>query len=103
MLATFSEARSKTLSSEGLSQWGVHLSGDAIALFKGVTYNPADAATRVRGLPSTVLLTWNVGGGSDVVFDRLTGATSQPGTLALTLYGASESKVINILASGITY
>ncbi len=95
------EARSLTLASKGGNQYGVHLENSQAVLFQGSTYNPVATSNVLYllnplGNISVVTL---VGGGSEIIFDRLTGDTSQNGTIRLSLI-ADPSSVRTITVSG---
>jgi prepilin-type N-terminal cleavage/methylation domain-containing protein len=97
------DARSRTLSSQGGSQYGVHLVSGNVTLFRGDTYSSGDAANEVTPLDARIIVTPTLsGGGTDVVFERLTGQTDMYGTIRLTLSGtASFSKTITIQKTGL--
>ncbi len=85
IITTLNTARSKTISSDGASQWGVHFEIDKYALFKGVIYNAGDPNTKIYTLPSSLeisIIALN-GGGADAIFDRITGKTSNYGTITI--------------------
>lgn len=100
------DARNKTLTSEGDSQYGVHFEASQVILFAGSSYNPADPSNVVYALPTTVQIssTALVGGGADTIFKRLTGETTQSGTVTFQLIAeATRSEVIDIRSTGIAY
>ena len=80
-------AKNKTLASEEASQYGVHFEADKYVLFKGASYNPLAPENEIHNLPSSIeIYEINLaGGGSEVVFNRLTGATNQFGQVSLRL------------------
>lgn len=86
-------AQNKTLASEGASQWGVYFSTltepHQFILFKGPTFN---SGGEIHQLPSSVeIYDINLnGGGTEVVFDRLIGSTSQFGKISLKLKSLPE-------------
>lgn len=85
IITTLNTARSKTISSDGASQWGVHFEIDKYALFKGVIYSAGDTDTKIYILPSsleTSTIALN-GGGANAIFDRITGKTSNYGTITI--------------------
>lgn len=105
VLSTLQQARGQTLASTGDSQYGVHLAATQLVLFTGVTYNSAASTNQAVTLSSLVNLS-NIslaGGGSDIIFARLTGATSQSGSLVLALKSdATQSRTITINSNGIS-
>jgi len=103
IISVIDEARGKTLSSKNSSQYGVHFEEFNTTLFTGAIYSSGNPTNQVTGLGSLThisSISLN-GGGSDVIFDRLTGATSQSGTITVTLKDSSDSKNISISSTGI--
>jgi prepilin-type N-terminal cleavage/methylation domain-containing protein len=79
------EARQFTLFSKESSQYGIHFDPTEVILFKGSTYSsgdPENVSTKLNSLIniSTINL---LGGGNEVIFERLTGETNQSGTITL--------------------
>ncbi len=97
-------ARSQTLSSYNSRNYGVHFTSTSITLFTGPTYNVNATDNIVKTLDtgvslSTISLT---GGGSDVIFDRLKGSTSQYGTIVVQVSGSvAYLKTITISSTGL--
>ncbi len=92
-----SQARSLTLSSKEDSNYGVHFESSTLTLFKGPTYSALDANNIITPLNNLVSIT-NIaltGGGSDVVFERLSGSISTPGTITYTLGDKTKSLTIS--------
>jgi len=81
------EARSLTLASKGDTNYGVHFESSQVVLFTGDTYSAMDPSNREESLTSSVTISdiSLSGGGSDVVFARLTGALDKNGTVTLSL------------------
>lgn len=105
VVSTLNEARSMTLSSVGGSQYGVNLQNSQLVLFKGTIYSSSDPNNIINTLNSLVDIR-NItltGGGTNVVFKRLTGYTDQTGTLELFLKAdPTNYKVITIGSTGLT-
>jgi prepilin-type N-terminal cleavage/methylation domain-containing protein len=96
------KARSDAISSNGSSDYGVHFASSTATTFKGTTYNPSDPVNQVFSFTagnflSIISLT---SGGVDVVFNKLTGETNQPGSLTLTTADGSV-KVITVYQTGL--
>ena len=104
VVSILDQARSLTLSSKDSSQYGVYLEASSMTLFKGSTYALSDPLNVVTTIDSKVGIR-NItllGGGSAVVFQRLTGNTGQPGTLEIFIKDSSTiMKVINISGTGV--
>ena len=104
VMAVLSEARSRTLGSRDAASWGVHFEVDRVVLFKGPTFVDGTSTNEATSLADDVQLATITlaGGGADVLFDRLTGATSQAGTVTVEHKGDPvQNKIITILATGI--
>lgn len=102
--STLNEARANTLASYDNSAYGVHFQTDKVVLFKGGVYSSSDSDNEDVILSSKISIS-NIsltGGGSDVVFKRLTGKTDQNGTITLSLISdPTKTKTITIHGSGI--
>src|SRR3989338_3035411 len=97
-------ARAKTLSSEGGYQYGVHLQNDRVVLFRGALYSAGDPNNVETVLPSAVEISaiTLAGGGTDLVFARLTGATSQYGSMTVRVKSdVARTRAVSITATGI--
>ena len=102
--AILNEARSMTLSSIDASQYGVNLAASQVVLFKGSSYSVSDPNNMVTPLNSEVGIrsVTIAGGGTSVVFKRLTGRTDQTGTLEVYLLNEpSTFRTVTISATGI--
>ena len=100
-------AQQKTISSEGGSSWGVYFSTSTsphqYTLFKGDDYTSREVpADEVHKISRDVLISAvDLGGGFEVVFSRVPGASRQEGAISLVLKNdASQTKTIFIDASG---
>lgn len=102
LIATVQLARNKTLASQDESNYGVHFESGRYVLFKGSTYNASASDNEVHNLLSQLeMYSINVGGGSDVVFDRVYGTTSDAGTVSMRVIAEpTNNKAISILTSG---
>lgn len=104
VLTMLDEARKSTLSSYYSSQYGVHVATSTVTLFKGATYSAVDPDNDVFELSGIVEITETniTGGGDEIVFERITGETSQDGTLVVSLLvGRMSSSTITIHKSGL--
>lgn len=102
--ATLDEARSLTLSAKNDNQYGVYFDASSTVLFGGSVYLPGDPNNVETVLNSKIgIRNINLsGGGSAVIFERLTGNTSQTGTLEVFLIEASTTfRTITIKATGV--
>lgn len=97
------QARNQTLSSKNSTNYGVHFTAPKVTIFTGSTYNSnaADNQDFVLSSTDTILTISLNGGGSDVVFSRLSGETSQYGTVVVSSPGVSETKTVTIYKTGL--
>jgi type II secretory pathway pseudopilin PulG len=100
-------AQSKTLASEGASQYGVYFNTSTdphqYILFKGANYALRDPARdELHKIPKSVeIYEISLGGSEEVVFSRLTGNTSNIGRISLRLKSDhSKNRTIGIQSSG---
>ena len=103
--ALLGEARSRALSSIGGSQYGVQFDSDRAVLFEGTTYDD-DAEDNKEVLFNARVTISDIsleGGGDDVVFERISGRTSQYGSITLVLSGSAGTADITIEESGVAY
>ena len=97
------QARNQTLSSKNSSVYGVHFTAPKITLFKGSSYVANDSNNQdfVLSSTDTILTISLAGGGSDIVFNRLTGETTQNGTIVVSSPGLSRTKTVTIYKTGV--
>lgn len=97
------QAHSQTLSSQNSSQYGVHFSSSQITLFVGGTYSAGAGTNQSYAINSTdTILTISLnGGGNDVVFNRLSGESSQYGTVVVSSPTASATRTVTIYKTGV--
>ena len=97
------QARNQTLSSKNSSVYGVHFTAPKITLFKGSSYVANDSNNQdfVLSSTDTILTISLTGAGVDVVFNRLTGETSQDGTITVSSPGLSRTKTVTIYKTGV--
>lgn len=101
------EARTKTLSSYNSTYYSVHFTTTSATLFTGGTYNASATDNKVVTLDSAVNIPSSGGislngGGSDVKFTRLSGDTTNYGTIVVQLLSdSSKQKTITVAQTGV--
>jgi len=97
------QARSQTLNSKNATTYGVHFASTTVTLFTGSTYSAVAATNEIFPLTNadTVLTVALTGSGMNVVFDRLTGGTSQNGTITMSSVANGRTKTITIFKTGL--
>ena len=102
-LTFLEDAHSKTLAAYDDSRYGVHFTEDSVTLFKGVTYDSDDPENEVYSLGGGVTITdiSLAGSTSEVVFNRLTGGTSNAGTVTFQNQEGDETQLITISGTGL--
>lgn len=104
VVAVLAQARSLTISAKDASAYGVRLLSTGPVLFTGTTYNASDAANKPLVLDprlsiSDISLS---GGGSDVLFSKLTGTTTQSGTFRVIVTSTPTAyRTVTVYATGI--
>jgi hypothetical protein len=104
VLSLLHEARQDTLASLDASAYGVHFETSAVTYFKGSAYAMGSPDNSAVALDSAVEISdiSLAGGGSDVVFERLTGAVSAYGSVTLRSVGnTAKIRTITVLPTGI--
>lgn len=103
IVGVLKDARSRTLSSQNKSDYGVHFETAKAVLFKGNIYNSADASNEPYFLPTSVQIgPINLTGGAvDTVFTRLLGTTTASGTVTISSKrSGGPTRAITILSTG---
>lgn len=103
LVTLINRARLLSVSSKYDEQYGIHLESGKAVLFRGATYS-AGASTNETHLFSTGLTLSSIainGGGSEVLFEKVTGATTQNATTTLLVTGTTSSTTVLIFPTGI--
>jgi len=102
-ISMINEAKINTISSKDGLSYGVHFEAGRAVLFKGLTFtepNPDNKELNISPLIEISSISLN-GGGSDLIFKKLTGKTDQYGSLIFRVKSdISKTKTINITLSG---
>ncbi len=87
VVSEIEDARSRTLSSQGSSQYGVFFDDNRVVLFQGDSYDSGAATNEETVLDTRVEITdvTLTGGGSAMIFERLSGETTHNGTIEIAL------------------
>lgn len=108
LINTLRSAQQKTVASEGSSSWGVYFTTSTLphryVLFKGNNYLTRDASgDEIHKISGAVLISGiNLGGPSEVVFNRISGASSSQGGIVLILKtDLSKTKTVYIASLGL--
>lgn len=103
MTTLINRARLLSVSSKDDQQFGVHFETGKVVLFVGAIYS-AVAPTNEEHVFNSVLtlspITIN-GGGAEVLFEKVTGATSQNATTTLLVIGTTASSTVVIRPTGV--
>ena len=98
VFAAFSRAQIDTISSLHDSQYGVHLEADKIVYFVGTTYDSSATTNSAYELNTAIeigSISLNPGPGRvDVVFERLSGGTSNFGTFEIRVKSDVTRRII---------
>lgn len=102
-LALLSRARSDTLAAKQGIQYGVHFEASKMVLYRNATYSALEPTNEETLLDSTIeISSISLGGGSEVLFQRLTGKTSSVGTIVFRVKSnPSETRTVTVSGTGI--
>lgn len=103
-ISLINQARSKTLSSQDFSQYGIHFELSRVVLFKGTTFSEPNPNNIVLILPSSIeISSISLNGlGVNLIFQKLTGKTDQFGSVVFRVKNdISKTKTIDIKNTGI--
>lgn len=104
ILSVINEARVKAVSAEDSSRFGVYFEAGQVTLFKGDSFIESDASnikTTLSALAEISDVAFN-GGGSSILFQKLTGKTANDGSLRIKLKSNNNKfKTIKIKTTGI--
>ncbi len=107
IVSLLNEARVSTLSSINSSQYGVHFESSRAVLFAGTSFTEPNATNKEISFSSVVTIPTSggisiAGGGSNIVFHRLTGGPTAYGTITIQLKSnSSRQKTITIGKTGL--
>ena len=94
-------AQNKTLSSEGASPFGIYFETGKFTIFKGTTYSVGSPDNEVHVLNPGLQISEINFSGSAVIFNRLTGATANSGSLKIAVVADPiKNKYIYVNSSG---
>ncbi|MFA5954426.1 MAG: type II secretion system protein [Patescibacteria group bacterium] len=86
LISVLETAKNRTIESLNASSYGVHLLPNSFTLFGEGSYVAGNPANEVHQVPADVeLYAISVGGGSDVMYDRVRGSTANSGTIGIRL------------------
>jgi len=103
LITVINRARLLSVSSKNDQQFGVHLESGKVVLFQGAAYsvgvstNEEHLFNSALGLSSIVIN----GGGAEIVFEKVTGATHQNATTTLLATGTTASTTVLVFPTGI--
>ena len=106
VISILNEARNDTISSKNSLTYGVHFETNKITLFTGTSYS-VNSSNKIINIDSSAIIPSSGGinlngGGSDIVFQRITGDTTDYGTIVIRQSGdVSQQKVVSINKIGI--
>ncbi|HEY4497968.1 MAG TPA: type II secretion system protein [Candidatus Paceibacterota bacterium] len=96
------DARARTLASRNNTNYGLHFEETQAVLFEGNTYSALAPSNEIYRLYTARIAAIVLGGVSDVVFERLSGAASVNGTIVLSATrDSSKTETITIFPTGL--
>lgn len=103
IVSILNDARARTVNGRDAEEYGVHIESGSVTLFVGDTYSVNTPSNEVALLdPQTTIADISLSGGDDVVFEKLTGATSNSGTLRIELTNdATQQLTVTVQSTGL--
>lgn len=105
IVSILNKARQKTLSSVNSNNYSVHFESDRAVLFTGETYSAVDSTNEVIPFSQAVSIPisggLNIGGSSNVTFERLTGDTIGGTIIVRLISDVTQQKIITINKTGV--
>ena len=103
LVTVINRARLLSVSAKNDQQFGVHFESGKVVLFQGGTYSVGATTNETHSFNPLVILSPIVinGGGSELLFEKVTGATSQNATTTLLVVGTTSSTTIVVLPTGV--
>jgi len=95
------ETRLKTVSSETIDQFGVHIATSSVVVFEGTPFNIADVDNQTFLIPGATLGVTLSDASSEIVFTRLTGVPSATGTIDVVDKKLNSTTTLTIGSSGL--
>lgn len=106
IVSLLNEARSSTLASKNFNTYGVHFDTDRAVLFTGASFTDQSSNKQIDfdqsvNIPVDGGINLE-GGGNNVIFKRMTGETSEYGTITIQqINNPSHQKIISISLIGV--
>ncbi len=105
-IAILDKAKSQTSSALNSFVYGVHFESDKMTLFEGSTYSVSNPNNKISILGDDVVIS-NIsitGGGSDIIFNKITNDTDTDGVITFSLVkDLNKTKILTILSTGVFY
>jgi len=98
MVDAFNRARVYAMMGRLDKEWGVHFETSKFVLFEGSSYNAADPTNQLFPILSGYQFT-NInlnGGGSNVIFNKISGETDEYGSVDIVSLDGSSSETIDV-------
>lgn len=100
IISALALVRARSLNGLNDKAHGVNFNNEQMTIFSGTTFSAGAPDNQVISLP-LVSLSLNLAGGESVVFDRLTGATTNTGTIVINSLSGNDTATVTILSTGL--
>lgn len=98
------EARYESLSGKSDYTYGVKIQSDTLTLFRGSSYNASSTQNKIYSFDpnsSTIDSISLHGGGSEILFKKITGGTDNYGTFRIKMTSNNRTSTIRVTETGI--
>ncbi|MBI5400651.1 MAG: prepilin-type N-terminal cleavage/methylation domain-containing protein [Candidatus Yonathbacteria bacterium] len=103
LVTMINRARLLSVSSKNDQRFGMHFEAGKIVIFQGSTYSSGATTNEAHTFDRSLTLSSIVinGGGSELLFEKVTGATSQNATTTLLVTGTMASTTVIVRPTGV--
>lgn len=103
VVTLINRARLLSVSAKNDTRYGVHLEAGQIVLFEGATYTAGASTNEVFVLSDGVTFSGTTinGGGSEILFEKITGDTNNNATTTMSIVGGDTNVTLVVNPSGV--
>jgi len=97
----FFEARTKTVSSQELSSYGIALNTESIILFRGESHTEENSIEEFVFESGFIISSIDLNSGNDFSFARMSGAVANPGQFTLSSSDGTIEYIFTVTSTGL--
>lgn len=99
IVSFINRARLSSMYSKNDLEYGIHFNSTGVVMYSTPVYDAMETTNEIRNLDSTLFFSSITmqGGGNDIVFKKVTGATDKYATTTMKFVGASATSTIFVV------